>query len=79
MILAAKTLESVDLHVLEAPFASPSRHIYLQACMLLLNDKNTTIFNLKYRKGFLILVSGKGMEILFYFKRFLKKNYQKAG
>ena len=40
---------------------------------LLLNDKNGTIFNLKYRKGFLILVSGKGMEILFYFKPFLQK------
>ena len=34
----------------------------------MLNDKNGTIFNLKYRKGFLILVSGKGMEILYYFK-----------
>ena len=38
----------------------------------LLNDKNGTIFNLKYRKGFLILVSGKGMEILYYFKPFLQ-------
>ena len=33
----------------------------------MLNDKNTTIFNLKYRKGFLILVSGKGIEILYHF------------
>ena len=33
----------------------------------MLNDKNTTILHLKYRKGFLILVSGKGMEILYYF------------
>ena len=38
----------------------------------MLNDKNGTIFNLKYRKGFLILVSGKGMEILYYFKLFLQ-------
>ena len=38
----------------------------------LLNDKNATIFNLKYRKGFLILVSGKGMEIFYYFKSFLQ-------
>ena len=38
----------------------------------MLNDKNGTIFNLKYRKGFLILVSGKGMEILYYFKPFLQ-------
>ena len=40
--------------------------------LLMLNDKNTPIFNLKYRKGFLILVSGKGMEILYYFKPFLQ-------
>ena len=26
--------------------------------VIVLNDKNGTIFNLKYRKGFLILVSG---------------------
>ena len=39
----------------------------------MLNDKNTIIFNLKYRKGFLILVLGKGMEILYYFKPFLQK------
>ena len=45
---------------------------------VLLNDKNTTIFNLKYRKSFLILVFGKGMEILYYFKPFLQKNYEKA-
>ena len=38
----------------------------------MLNDKDTTIFNLKYRKGFLILVSGKGMEILYYYKPFLQ-------
>ena len=38
----------------------------------LLNDKNTAIFDLKYRKSFLILVSGKGMEILYYFKLFLQ-------
>ena len=30
------------------------------------------MFDLKYRKGFLILVSGKGMEILYYFKLFLQ-------
>ena len=34
----------------------------------MLNDKNTIIFNLKYRKGFLILELGKGMEILNFFK-----------
>ena len=39
----------------------------------MLNDKNTIIFNLKYRKGFLILVLGKGMEMLYYFKPFLQK------
>ena len=38
----------------------------------MLNDKNIIIFNLKYRKGLLILVSGKGMEILYYFKPFLQ-------
>ena len=47
--------------------------------LILLNDKNTTIFNLKYRKSFLILVSRKGLEILYYFKPFLQKNYKKAG
>ena len=37
--------------------------------MVMLNDKDRTIFNLKYRKGFLILVLGKRMEI-YYFKPF---------
>ena len=37
---------------------------------LVLNDKNRTIFNLKYFKGFHILVLGKKMEILYYFKPF---------
>ena len=37
---------------------------------LVLNDKNRTIFNLKYCKGFHILVLGKRMEILYYFKPF---------
>ena len=37
---------------------------------LMLSDKNRTIFNLKYCKGFLILVLGKRMEILYYFKPF---------
>ena len=41
---------------------------------IVLNDKNRTIFNLKYCKGFLILVMGKGMEILYYFKPFDTKN-----
>ena len=45
----------------------------------MLNDKDTTIFNLKYRKVFLILVSGKGMEILYYYKPFLQGDYKKAG
>ena len=44
----------------------------MQTGLILLNDKNGTIFNLKHRKAFLILVSGKGMEILYYFKPFLK-------
>ena len=38
--------------------------------LVVLNDKNRTIFNLKYCKGFLILVLGKRMEILYYFKPF---------
>ena len=42
---------------------------------IVLNDKHRTIFNLKYCKGFLILVMGKGMEILYYFKPFDTKNY----
>ena len=52
-----------------------------RSAKFLLNDKNTTIFNLKYHKGFLIFVSGKGMEILHYFKPFLqkKKTIKKAG
>ena len=37
---------------------------------IVLNDKNRTIFNLKYCKGFHILVLGKRMEILYYFKPF---------
>ena len=37
---------------------------------LMLSDKNRTIFNLKYCKGFLILVLGKRMKILYYFKPF---------
>ena len=45
----------------------------------MLNDKNGTIFNLKCRKGFLILVLGKGKEILFYFKPFLQGIIKKAG
>ena len=40
--------------------------------MAMLNDKDRTIFNLKYRKGFLILVLGKRMEI-YYFKPFDSK------
>ena len=36
----------------------------------MLNDKNRTIFNLKYCKGFHILVLGKRMEISYYFKPF---------
>ena len=37
------------------------------------------MFNLKYRKSFLISVLGKGMEISYYFKSFLQKYYKKAG
>ena len=37
-------------------------------CISLLNNKNRTIFNQKYCKGSLILVLGKRMEILYYFK-----------
>ena len=45
---------------------------------VVLNDKNRTIFNLKYCKGFHILVLGKRMEILYYFKPF-DTNYNKTG
>ena len=34
------------------------------------NDKNRTIFSLKYCKGFRIWVLGKRMEILYYFEPF---------
>ena len=44
----------------------------------MLNDKNTITLNKKYRKGFLILVLGKGMEILYYFKPFLQKKIIKG-
>ena len=44
--------------------------------MIVLNDKNGTIFNLNILMSlslsFLILVSGKGVEILYYFKPFLQ-------
>ena len=43
----------------------------------MLNDKITIIVNLQYRKGFLVLVSEKGMEILYYFKSF-NANYKKG-
>ena len=36
----------------------------------MLNDKNRTIFNLKYCKVFHIWVLGKRMEILYYFEPF---------
>ena len=42
-----------------------------------LNDKITIIVNLQYRKGFLVLVPEKGMEILYYFKPF-NANYKKG-
>ena len=42
-----------------------------------LNDKITIIANLQYRRGFLVLVSEKGMEILYYFKSF-NANYKKG-
>ena len=42
-----------------------------------LNDKITIIVNLQYRRGFLVLVSEKGMEILYYFKSF-NANYKKG-
>ena len=38
--------------------------------VIALNDKNRTIFTLKYFQGFLILVLGKRMKILYYFKPF---------
>ena len=44
---------------------------------IMLNDKITIIVNLQYRKGFLVLVSEKGMEILYYFKSF-NANYKKG-
>ena len=37
----------------------------------------TIIVNLQYRKGFLVLISEKGMEILYYFKSF-NANYKKG-
>ena len=37
----------------------------------------TIIVNLQYRKGFLVLISEKGMEILCYFKSFYA-NYKKG-
>ena len=43
----------------------------------MLNDKITIIVNLQYRKGFLVLVSEKGMEILCYFESF-NANYKKG-
>ena len=43
--------------------------IFHTLAVKMLNDKNRTIFNLKYRRGFLILVLGKRMEI-YYFKTF---------
>ena len=43
--------------------------IFHTLAVKMLNDKNRTIFNLKYRRGFLILVLGKRMEI-YYFKPF---------
>ena len=43
----------------------------------MLNDKITIIGKLHYRKGFLVLVSEKGMEILYYFKSF-NANYKKG-
>ena len=42
----------------------------------MLNDKITIIGKLHYRKGFLVLVSEKGMEILYYFKSF-NANYKR--
>ena len=45
-------------------------HYKMSLARHLVNDKNRTIFNLKYCKGFLILVLGKRMEILYYFKPF---------
>lgn len=49
---------------------------YLHSIRQTLKDKNRTISNLKYCKGFLILVLGKGMEI-YYFKPINAKNYNK--
>ena len=43
--------------------------IFHTLAVKMLNDKNRTIFNLKYRRGFLILVLGKRMKI-YYFKPF---------
>ena len=37
----------------------------------------TIIVNLQYRKGFLVLISEKGMEMLYYFKSF-NANYKKG-
>ena len=43
----------------------------------MLNNKITIIGKLQYRKGFHVLVSEKGMEILYYFKSF-NVNYEKG-
>ena len=55
-----------------------SRLLFSMTTMItMLNDKITIIGNLHYRKGFLVLVSEKGMEILYYFKSF-NANYKKG-
>ena len=53
------------------------KSITLYGRTVVLNDKITIIVNLQYRKGFLVLVSEKGMEILYYFKSF-NANYKKG-
>ena len=58
---------SFKLPSLKIKFQHPLRQLKGH---LLLNDKNRTIFNPKYCKGFLISVLGKRMEILYYFKPF---------
>ena len=51
-----------------------------RSAKFLLNDKNTTIFNLKYHKGFLILVSGKEWKYYITLNHSCKKKtIKKAG
>ena len=66
-------LSKIILFFLENDFIWNPKKSEIWQLLHVWNDKNITIFNLKYRNGFFVLVSGKGMEILYYFKPFLQK------